>query len=566
MKRIMYTILALAFFSISCQAQTISAGPLPSPIVTQNSVEICLNSRYSQHSLSRTAASIQQLSNILWAAGKAPFTGSYRNIYAVTQTGTYLYDPNSHSLSLHSNEVTNDGSFAIRYESELDFDSGVSFMPALLASASLWRSTESPIASCPKGIGYPKARLIFGVQPVRALTTELAAHCSVPQGQPGWLPDPTTTGGNNLEEVLTNLNYINSFTETNLTQQQISQILWAGYGCTAHVSSNGRAGLTVPSAYANYYLTQSIYLVNENGVYRYQNRNPSTNMATRDHRIEQLGSAGDGRRRQPADVNDGQQSADVRGNLQSAVSGLPQAPCYVILCLGSSYVGQEYARLETGFVAGNILIQASAIGLGCHFKTGLSSDEQNSIQAAMNIPTSHIPQAIVSVGQIGAPVSFSVVFQGHGRPDAGWIVPLTVKFFPSGADVFNDTATYEFNLTTAKSATGNTAVCETLGIAPGTYDVTVQGGSTLMNVKRSVVISLPKTSVDLGILLEGDANQDNIIDFTDFAILSINWLGFSTNADYTVRSDLDRNGLINSADLYLLTTNWLKSSPIEISP
>jgi len=556
MKRIMSTILALVLCPILCQAQIVNSDPLPSPIVTDNSVEVCLNSRYSQHSLSGTA-NTQQLSNVLWAAGKAPFMGTHRDIYVATPTATYLYDPNGHSLSWHSSEVRDDGAFAIIYESELDFDTGVSFMPALLASVSLSRSTESSVASCPKGIGYPKARLIFGVQPVSGLTTKLAVHSSVPEGEPGWLPDPSTTGDNSLEEVLANLKYDNSFAQTNLTLQQISQILWAGYGCTDHTPS-GKAGLTVPSAWANYYLTRSIYLANENGVYRYHNRNPATNLSTRDHRIEQIDSSSAGR--------GGPRPADARGRLQSAVSGLPQAPCYIILCLDSSYVGQEYAILETGFVAGNMLIQATAIDLGCHFKPALTSGEQRNIQAATNIPTSHIPQAIVSIGSIEVLVSISVVLQGDGRPDIGWAVPLTVKFFTPEADILNDTPTYEFKLTTTKFATGNVAVCEATGLAPGTYDITVLGESTLLNTKRNVVIAVPQTSVDLGTLLEGDANNDNVVNFGDCAILSTCWLASKDLAKYDARTDFDRNGFINLADLCLLAANWLRSSPIEITP
>jgi hypothetical protein len=368
-----------------------NTGPLPAPIFTGNSVETCLNSRYSQHSLSGTASD-QQISNILWAAGKAPFTGSQRDIYIATPTGTYLYDSNSHSLSLYSNDVRDDGAFAIIYESSLDFDTGVSFMPALLASVSLCNSSELPVASCPKGIGYPKARLIFGVQSSRPLTTNLAVHCSVPEGEPGWLPDPCTTSDNSIEEVLGDLNYVNNFGQTNLALQQISQILWAGYGCTDHTPS-GKVGLTVPSAWANYYLTRSIYLANEDGVYRYHNRNPSTDLRTKDHRIEQI------------------KSGDVRDIIRSAVSGLPHAPCYVIVCLDSSYVGQEYAHLEAGFAAGNMLIQATAIGLGCHFKTELTVNERNNIQVTTTIPSSHIPQVMVSIGLIEDPI---VDFSGDG--------------------------------------------------------------------------------------------------------------------------------------------------------
>jgi len=556
MKRIMSTILALVLCPILCQAQIVNSDPLPSPIVTDNSVEVCLNSRYSQHSLSGTASD-QQLSNIVWAAGRVPFTGTHRDIYVLTPTATYLYEPNSHAISWYSSEVRDDGAFAIRYESELDFDTGVSFMPALLASVSLWNSTESPVASCPKGIGYPKTRLIFGVQSGRGLTTKLAVHCSVPEGEPGWLPDPCTVGDNSLEEVLSNLNYVSSFAQTKLTLQQISQMLWAGYGCTDHTPS-GKAGLTVPSAWANYYLTRSIYLANENGVFRYHNRNPGTNLATRDHRIEQIDSSSAGR--------SGPRPADARGRLQSAVSGLPQAPCYFILCLDSSYVGQEYAHLETGFVAGNMLIQATAIDLGCHFKSVLTSAEQKDIQTATNIPSSHIPQAIVSIGPIEVQVSVSVALQGDSRPDVGWAIPLTIKFFTPGADVLNDTPTYEFKLTTTKSPIENAAVCEATGVSPGIYDITVLSESTLMNAKRNMVISAPQTSVNLGTLLEGDANQDNIVDFGDYVILSKCWLASKDLAEYDVRTDFDRDGFINSADLCLFAANWLRNSPVEVLP
>ncbi len=556
MKTIMSTILALVLCPMLCRAQIVNSGPLPPPIVTGNSVEICLNSRYSQHSLGGTA-NAQQISNVLWAAGKAPVTGTYRDIYLATPAGTYLYDPNSHSLSWHSDDATDDGAFAIIYDSTLDFDSGVSFMPALLESVSLCRSTESPVASCPKGIGYPKARLIFGVQPVTGLTTELAVHSSAAEGAPGWLPDPHMTGSNNLEEVLANLHYGSTLAQTNLTLQQISQILWAGYGCTDHTSS-GRAGLTVPSAWANYYLTRSIYLANENGVFRYHNRNPGTNLSSRDHRIEQIDSSSTGR--------GGPRPADARGRLQSAVSGLPRAPCYVMLCLDSSYVAQEYARLETGFVAGNMLIQATAMGLGCHFKTRLTPSDQKSIQEATNIPPSHTPQAIVSIGPVEVPMSICVALQGDGRPDAGWAVPITVKFFAPGADVLGGTAIYEFKLTTTKSPTGSAATCEAPGVVPGTYDISVRGEYTLTNAKRGVVISAPGTSVDLGTLLEGDANQDNTVDLDDYAVLAMCWLASESQAEYSVSADFDRDDLISAADLSLLATNWLRKSPVELMP
>ncbi len=549
-------LIPILFQTRNAAAAATDANQLPPPIVTKNSVEICMNSRYSQHSL-RGTASTQQMSNIIWAAGKAPFTGTHRDIYLLTPEATYLYDPNNHSLAWYSSQARDDGAFAIRYESERDFDTGVSFMPALLASVSLCRSTESPVASCPKGIGYPKARLIFGVQPVEGLTTELAVHCSVPEGEPGWLPDPSMAGDNSLEEVLSNLRYVRNFDDTNLTIQQISQILWAGYGCTDH-NPSGRAGLTVPSAWANYYLTGTIYLANENGVFRYHNRNPATNLTTRDHRLEQIdsGSAGRG----------GTRDVDSRGRLQTAIADLPEAPCYVIICLNSSYLEDEYARLETGFVAGNMLIQSTAIGLGCHFNSGLTSSERSDIRAATNIPASHVPYAIVSIGRPEVIVSISVTLQGRDRPDAGWTVPLTVKFFTPGADVLKDDPVHEFALTTVKSASGNTAVCRASGVTPGTYDITVRGDFTLTNLKKNVTVTDPNTFVDMGTLLEGNASMDGRIDLDDFAILSMSWQAHESQPEYDVRADFDRNGLVSITDLYLVADNWLLNSPVEIRP
>ena len=104
-------------------------------------------------------------------------------------------------------------------------------------------------------------------------------------------------------------------------------------------------------------------------------------MATRDHRLERI------------------KSGDVRCNLQSAVSGLSRAPCYVVLCLGSVAAPQEFAQLEAGFVAGNMLMQATAMDLGCNFKTKLTSGDQQAIQNATGIPSSNIPQVVISLGK-----------------------------------------------------------------------------------------------------------------------------------------------------------------------
>jgi hypothetical protein len=349
------------------QARAENPGPLPPPIVTGHSLEICMNSRVSRHSGLSGTATDQQISNVLWAAGRAPIVGSYRTITLKTPHATYVYHPEDHSLE-YSSSATVSNAFRLNYERELDFDAGVSYVLALWASVSLWTGTSSQVVSCPQ-----QSDLNFGINSTAGLTTELVATSS-----DGSLPNPATDGANHLEEVLAKLRLRSTFrTDLELTPQRLSQILWAGYGCTPHTAA-GRGGLTVPSWIASYFLTNRIYVVNDR-VWRYCNRIGS-DMATRDHRLQML------------------QSSDVRDQLRAALPGLPDAPCYVLLCLTATGLTTWYQRLETGFVASGILLQGAGQGLGCAFRVPLTSDEQTAVKGIAQLPSGDYPYALVAVG------------------------------------------------------------------------------------------------------------------------------------------------------------------------
>jgi hypothetical protein len=124
-----------------------------------------------------------------------------------------------------------------------------------------------------------------------------------------------------------------------------------------------------------------MYVVNERGIYRYLNRNPADDPATSDHCMAQT------------------QSGDFRKLLRGAVANLPSAPCCIVLCLREAHAQQYYAQLEVGFVAGNMLMQAAAVDLGCHFRVKLSPQECQRIQSVAGIPENHVPQSILSVGR-----------------------------------------------------------------------------------------------------------------------------------------------------------------------
>ena len=167
-----------------------------------------------------------------------------------------------------------------------------------------------------------------------------------------------------------------------------------------------------------------------------------------------------------------------------------------------------------------------------------------------------------TTGGGGCEVDISVVLQGGSRPPEGWEVPITIKFFSPGADVMTDTPIGQCDCATTKS--DSTAVCQCT-VAPGTYDITAVSEHTLINVKRGVVISAPSTAVDMGTLLEGNANDDPIINISDFGILAVSYMKTEGQPGYDPRADFDRNGIINISDFGLLAVNYMKVSPIDIS-
>jgi hypothetical protein len=173
-----------------------------------------------------------------------------------------------------------------------------------------------------------------------------------------------------------------------------------------------------------------------------------------------------------------------------------------------------------------------------------------------------LEKTFTATGASNSTVNLSVVLQGGSRPDAGWIIPLTVKFFTPGANVLTATPLYQFTVTTTKS--GTTAIASVTGIVAGNYDVTVVSEHTLMNVKQNVAIAGPSTALNMGTLLEGNANDDNIINIQDFGILSASYGKSSGVAGYDPRADFDRSGLVNIADFGLLAASYGKTSPVIV--
>lgn len=181
-----------------------------------------------------------------------------------------------------------------------------------------------------------------------ALGSAGCAPSTVPSGDasgragyaaPAELPEPSSLADVTLADALAARRSVREFGDAALTVQQVSDLLWAAQGVTS--DSGGR---TAPSAGALYPL--EVYLVTDDAVLHY---------LPDGHRIESRGSA-------TARLA----VADAVG--QDAARG---APAVIVITGVASRVepkyggrAERYLLLEAGHAAQNLLLAATALGLG----------------------------------------------------------------------------------------------------------------------------------------------------------------------------------------------------------
>jgi len=145
-----------------------------------------------------------------------------------------------------------------------------------------------------------------------------------------------------------------------------------------------------------------------------------------------------------------------------------------------------------------------------------------------------------------------VDFTGRGTPpDDRWIEPFTVRFFDEGSEV----PWSPINVTT--NNTGGFAISD---LVTGIYDVGIKNWTCLSELVTNVTISAGAlTEVDFGEVREGDANNDDYIDGSDYGPLSIAWNsypGCSPPLYWDPDVDFNRDGYIDGSDYGPMSDNW----------
>ena len=199
----------------------------------------------------------------------------------------------------------------------------------------------------------------------------LTTGSAMDQGKAIQLPKPVHAGKMSLEETLLRRESVRDFSSQPLTSKEISQLLWAVQGMTKQWG--GRAA---PSAGALYPL--ETYLATADGFFHY--------LPAR-HQLIRL-----------SDRN-------LLKDLSLAALGQActrEAPAVIVVTAvyerTSGKYGQRaerYIAMEAGHAAQNILLQATALGLGA-VPVGAFYDEQ--VQKALGLPVDHRPLYLIPVG------------------------------------------------------------------------------------------------------------------------------------------------------------------------
>jgi len=178
-------------------------------------------------------------------------------------------------------------------------------------------------------------------------------------------------GTRSFDEVLAQRRSVREFASTALTREEVLKLSWAAQGVT-----DSRGLRTAPSAGALYPL--ELYVVTFEGSFHYD---PAGNVLT-EH------AAGD---RRTALFEAALRQDAVREGAAIFVIAAVYERTRVKYGDGS----ERYVHMEAGHAAQNLLLEATALGLGA---VPIGAFDDAGVQGALSLPEDHVPLYLIPVG------------------------------------------------------------------------------------------------------------------------------------------------------------------------
>ena len=217
---------------------------------------------------------------------------------------------------------------------------------------------------------------------------------------------------------------------------------------------------------------------------------------------------------------------------------------------------------------------------GTYTLIGIPADTYNiDIKPANNPAADLLAQNITTVNLYGVDATFvatTTTATGNialeGVPDLSATsfnaLPgtFTIGFYTPGSVTPGTPATPVYSATvslktTPGSANGSYSVS---GIPFGTYDVIIKGAKNLAVKLPSVALTTPNATLADALLPAGDANNDDIVDTTDFGVL-VGVYGSDSNvtgSGYDASADFNFDGIVDTSDFGLLVGEYGNQGPL----
>jgi len=151
-------------------------------------------------------------------------------------------------------------------------------------------------------------------------------------------------------------------------------------------------------------------------------------------------------------------------------------------------------------------------------------------------------------GTIVAELDGRVIWQAHPGPGPSWALPLQLDIYYLAGGVYTSTVV----------TTGTDAHFLLPSVDVDTYNMAVKGIHTLRVRKNDIQVVTPTTHVNFGMLLEGDASGDNMVNASDASIVALSFWKSRGDPGFDGRADFNEDGTINAWDAALLAINYWK--------
>jgi hypothetical protein len=103
-------------------------------------------------------------------------------------------------------------------------------------------------------------------------------------------------------------------------------------------------------------------------------------------------------------------------------------------------------------------------------------------------------------------------------------------------------------------------------LVTGTYSWRVKDPKYLARAGQVTLTGAAVTDVEMGFMLVGDANDDNVVSSVDFSILKGTWNKMLGDPGYDPRADFNGDDVISISDFNLLKANYNRSGAPPVGP